>query len=164
MSNYFLNPLETTITIPNVDLIDGTAFYNVHVTCFHNIEWTVQRRYRDFHDLNLNLINYSISKDLLPSKKLIGNTSAKFLEQRREDLQKYLQIVAHMMQKRMPQEFVNFLDFQKYDVIFLLQTLALDFFKSGEKYLQHEKKWTFTILEVKNANFSFFSIFLKISL
>lgn len=127
MSNYFLNPPETSITIPNVDLIDGTAFYNIHVHCFHNIEWTVQRRYRDFHDLNLNLVNYSISKELLPGKKVIGNTNAKFIEQRREDLQKYLQTVGFMLQKTMPQEFVNFLDFQKY---FCSKTRSDDRFKN----------------------------------
>lgn len=153
MSNYYKNPLETTISIPNVDLIDGTAFYNIQVTCFHNCEWTVSRRYRDFHELNEKLINYSISKDLLPKKKVIGNTNSKFIEQRREDLQKYLQTIAHMMQKHMPIEFVEFLDFHKYDVIFLLQNLALDVFKNGEMYLMNEKKkWTFTILEVRLMN------------
>lgn len=150
MSNYYKNPLETTIAIPKVDLIDGTAFYNIQVTCFHNCEWTVSRRYRDFDELNEKLVNYSISKDLLPKKKVIGNTNAKFIEQRREDLQKYLQTIAHMMQKHMPIEFVEFLDFHKYDVIFVLQNLALDVYKNGEKYLQqNEKKWTFTILEVR---------------
>jgi hypothetical protein len=99
--------------------------------------------------LNEKLVNYSISKDLLPKKKVIGNTSAKFIEQRREDLTKYLQTIAHIMQKRMPIEFVEFLDFHKYDCIFLLQHLALDVYKNGEKYLQqHDKKWTFSILEV----------------
>lgn len=81
---------------------------------------------------------------------MIGNTNAKFIEQRREDLQKYLQTVAHILQKHMPSEFVQFLDFHKYDVIFLLQSLALDVFKNGEKYLfQNDRKWTFTILEVR---------------
>lgn len=149
MSNFYKNPLETTITIPSYELIDGTAFYSVHVTCFHNCEWRVSRRYRDFHELHEKLVNYSIAKDLLPKKKVIGNTSSKFIEQRREELQKYLQTIAHMMQKHMPIEFVEFLDFHKYDVIFLLQNLALDVYKNGERnLLQSGRKWTFTILEL----------------
>ncbi|KAG5667802.1 hypothetical protein PVAND_015771 [Polypedilum vanderplanki] len=149
MSNYYKNPLETTITIPNVEIVEGISYYNIKVTCYHNIEWTVSRRYRDFHDLHEKLINYSISRDLLPKKKVIGNTNMKFIEQRREDLQKYLQTIAHMMQKHMPLEFVEFLDFHKYDVIFVLQHLALDIFTNGEKYLiENDKKWSFTILEL----------------
>lgn len=149
MSNYFINPLETSITIPTVTLIDNKAFYNINVTCFHNCEWTIQRRYSDFDNLNDKLVNYSISKDLLPKKKVLGNLNAKFIEQRREDLQKYLQTIAHILQKKMPIELVEFLDFHKYDVIFLLQSLAMDFYKNGEKYLmEKKKKWSFTILEV----------------
>lgn len=156
MSNYYKNPLETTIFIPNFDLIDGTTYYNIKVTCFHNVEWTVSRRYRDFHDLHEKLVSYSIGKDLLPKKKVIGNLNSKFIEQRREELQKYLQTIAHIMQKHMPIEFVEFLDLHKYDVIFVLQNLALDVYRNGEKYLvENEGMWTFTILEVSGSESGF---------
>jgi nischarin len=80
---------------------------------------------------------------------VIGNTSSKFIEQRREELQKYLQTILVILQKHMPSEFVHFLDFHKYDVIFLLQNLALDVYRNGEKYLfQNDRKWTFTIIEL----------------
>lgn len=157
MSNYYKNPLETSITIPAVDIIDSISFYQIKITCFHNIEWTVLRRYRDFHELHEKLLNYSISRDLLPKKKVIGNLSAKFIEQRRDDLQKYLQTIAHMMQKHMPVELVQFLDFHKYDVIFVLQHLALDIFTNGDRYLmEHDGKWSFSIIEVYNRTQSQF--------
>lgn len=149
MSNFYNNPLETSISIPKVNLVDGIAYYKIYVTCFNKCEWTVLRRYRDFLSLHEKLLNYSVTKDLLPKKKVIGNTNAKFMEQRREDLEKYLQKIAHMLQRHMPVELVEFLDFHKYDVIFLLQDLAAKIHKNGEKYLQENgKKWTFTILEV----------------
>jgi nischarin len=146
MSNYFSNPA-VTINIPTAELVDGTTFYSIHVTCLHNTEWTVLRRYRDFAELHEKLISFSISRDLLPKKRILGNMSREFVEQRREDLQKYLNTVFFMMQRHTP--VFEFLDFHKFDVIFLLQHLALNIFKNGERYLTESgRKWTFTILEV----------------
>lgn len=48
----------------------------------------------------------------------------------------------------MPKEFTDFLDFYKYDVIFLLQNLASSIFTYGESYLTKSKNYNFCILEV----------------
>lgn len=88
----------------------------------------------------------AISKDLLPGKKIIKNS--KFLEQRRVDLEKYLQAVIIIVQQLpvIPYELVLFLDFHKYDIffVFLLQKMSKDLNR-----MQGDKVGTFTILEVR---------------
>lgn len=71
--------------------------------------------------------------------------------QRQQDLEKYLQTLAHMVQHQIPLVFVEFLDFHKYDVVFLLQKLAMDF---SQKF-NNNKTWTFTILEVRFSRNNF---------
>jgi nischarin len=98
-------------------------------------------RYKDFNELHEKLQKETaLSKDLLPGKKLLKNRE--FLETRQRDLEKYLKIVAKTVQHQVPLEFVEFLDFHKYDSVFLLQKLAVDLSQ------RTEKKWTFTILQV----------------
>jgi hypothetical protein len=57
-------------------------------------------------------------------KKILKTT--KFLDQRKEDLEKYLKTVQQLVQSIPPVEIVQFLDFDKYDAVFLLQKLAKD--------------------------------------
>lgn len=104
----------------------------------------VRHRYSDFYDLNEKLHKeIAITKDLLPGKKVLKNN--KFLGQRQLDLEKYLQTVGQLCKLQIPTDLVEFLDFHKYDVVFLLQKLALDL---GEVKLSNT--WTFTILEVSD--------------
>lgn len=61
---------DTTIKIPSYNLVDGTAFYDIHVTV-GKIIWTVQHRFKEFDELNEKLVTgHSISSDLLPPKKV----------------------------------------------------------------------------------------------
>lgn len=85
----------------------------------------------------------AIAKDLLPGKKILKDS--KFLEQRRLDLEKYLQTVTSIVQQLpvMPLKLVEFLDFHQFDVVFMLQKMALDLSRKSD-----EKSATFTILEV----------------
>lgn len=48
----------------------------------------------------------------------------------------------------MPKVFVEFLDFHKYDIIFILHNLAALFSAYGENYLARTKHYTFSALEV----------------
>lgn len=103
----------------------------------------VQHRYKDFDELNEKLHKeIAIAKDLLPGKKIIKNS--KFLEQRRLDLESYLQTVSHIVQHQIPLDFVEFLEFHRYDVVFLLQKLAMKL----SRIVNDTKQFTFTILEV----------------
>lgn len=89
----------------------------------------------------------AIDKDLLPGKKIIKNS--KFLEQRRIDLEKYLRVVTSTVQQLpvMPLELVQFLDFHRYDVLCLLQNMALDL-----SWKPEQKAGKFTILEVSSIS------------
>jgi PX domain len=85
----------------------------------------------------------NLGKDLLPGKKIIKNE--KFLEQRRQGLEKYLSAVllAVQLMPSIPLEMIQFLDLDKYDIVFLLQRMALDL-----SHKQGDKAACFTILEV----------------
>ncbi|XP_031621376.1 nischarin [Contarinia nasturtii] len=149
MSCYFKHQQETTITIPsNVD-ISGTTYYNIHVS-IGNVNWTVRHRYKEFVELHTKLVNgQSIGRDLLPPKKVIGNRSLQFLDQRQKDLEKYLQKVQFFLQQHMCREFVEFLELNKYDIVYLLQDLANTFFQQSELLLQFfNKRYEFSVLEV----------------
>lgn len=67
---------------------------------------------------------------------------------RQEALEKYLQDVYKFLQLTMPKVFVEFLDFHKYDIIFILHNLAALFSAYGENYLARTKHYTFSALEV----------------
>ena len=142
MSCYNLAPSETNISVPSYETIDGVEYFLIRVSCWNKKEWNVTHRFRDFAILHEKLQKeIALSKDLLPGKKMIKNS--KFLEQRRQDLEKYLQKVMTFVQQVTPLELVEFLDFHKYDIVFLLQKMAVDL-----SLKQGSKSATFTILEV----------------
>lgn len=143
MSCYHLAPAETKISVPSYETTDGVEYFVIRVSCWNNKEWTVNHRFRDFTKLHERLQkDIAIAKDLLPEKKMIKNS--RFLEQRRHDLEKYLQTVMTFVQQLVtPLELVEFLDFHKYDIVFLLQKMALDLSRK-----QGDKSAKFTILEV----------------
>lgn len=55
----------------------------------------------------------------------------------------------------MPRALAEFLDFNKYDIIYLLQDLANFFNESGDALLSMKKEYTFSALEVSFVNFSY---------
>lgn len=80
---------------------------------------------------------------------MLGNRSPQFLEQRQKDLEKYLQKVLVFLQYRMCRDFVEFLDMNKYDIIYLLQDLGQTFFQQSELLLQFfNKRYEFSALEM----------------
>lgn len=71
------------------------------------------------------------------------------MEQRQKDLEKYLQNVLIFLQLTMCREFIEFVDMNKYDIIYLLQDLANTFFLQGEMLLQFfNKRYEFSALEM----------------
>lgn len=77
------------------------------------------------------------------SCQVLGNKSAVFLEQRQKHLELYLQKVLTFLQLAMCREFVEFLNFNQYDIIYLLQDMAQKFFLQ-----QTNNSHEFTTLEM----------------
>ncbi|XP_054741183.1 nischarin [Anastrepha obliqua] len=149
MSCYFRQNADTRVTIPKyIESSTGVVYYDIKVRV-HQVEWLVERRYRDFAQLHEKLVDeIAISKKLLPPKKLVGNKNPAFLEQRREQLEKYLQELLVFFRIQLPRVLAEFLDFNKYDIIYLLQDLAKLFNESGSTLLSSKKEFNFSALEV----------------
>ncbi|XP_013114260.1 sorting nexin-29 [Stomoxys calcitrans] len=87
------------ITIPNVKLSKskhGPSSYHeyeIHITMKQNLEhWSLLRRYSDFNKLHKSLLKTHpwVSTVEFPPKKRFGNMNARFVEERRQQLQIYL--------------------------------------------------------------------------
>lgn len=107
----------------------------------------VSHRYKSFAELHTSLQKeLALHKDELPAKRLIKDV--KFLETRRQDLEKYLQKIITTVHQLpvIPQSLLKFLDFHKYDIVFLHQAMAGDI---SQKQIQTS---SFTVLEVRSPN------------
>ncbi|XP_071452427.1 nischarin-like [Hetaerina americana] len=148
MACYMKNKHNTSIRIEQVELVDNYTLYHITVDV-GTTSWIVAHRYSEFVDLNDKLISdYGVSKDLLPPKKVIGNKDPVFIEKRRLGLEEYLRTLLNFLQLTMPKELAVFLDFQFYDILFLLQNLAMKFFNDGDNILQKSRNYTFNPLEL----------------
>lgn len=131
MACFQLHIPETTIHIPANRSQQGVTYYTIHVSVGPH-SWTVSHRYREFRELHERLVaEHGIAKELLPPKKVLGNRAAAFLEQRQRALELYLQQVLTGLQSAMCREFVEFLHFNRYDIVYLLQDMAQRFFLQG---------------------------------
>ncbi|KAF4523436.1 hypothetical protein B566_EDAN010369 [Ephemera danica] len=92
------------VWVPSAFLTGGTTdvhhVYQVYVR-IRNDEWNVYRRYAQFHALHKELKRKhpAVRTYDFPPKKTIGNKDARFVEERRLRLQKYLRLVVnHIVQ------------------------------------------------------------------
>ncbi|EDW32111.1 GL10613 [Drosophila persimilis] len=158
MACYYRQNEETTVTIPkytNETSSGGVTYYDIKVRVA-KVEWMVERRYRDFAQLHDKLVeDIAISKKLLPPKKLVGNKQPAFLEQRREQLEAYLQELLIYFRTELPRALAEFLDFNKYDIIYLLQDLAKLFDESGDALLSSKKEYNLSALELQKLGSNF---------
>nr|XP_003703254.1 PREDICTED: nischarin [Megachile rotundata] len=148
MACLLLNQKNVHIKIPSADTVDGVTYYCIEVRVA-SIKWTVKHRYNDFAELHEKLVsdNY-VKKDILPPKKLLGNKCEAFVEKRRQSLELYLNEVYSYLKKAMPRELAVFLDMHIYDIFFLLQSLALEFFAEGDSLLQKSKSYKFNPVQL----------------
>lgn len=73
MSCYFRQNSDTDIAIPKYVESSGVTYYTIKVRVAQ-VEWLVERRYKDFDELNEKLVEeIAISKKLLPPKKVNRN-------------------------------------------------------------------------------------------
>lgn len=136
--------------IPEVEL-QQPENYMVYIISMEvgPVSWKVRHRYRDFVELHEILVaDHGVTKDLLPPKKVIGNRDPVFVEKRRSALEMYLASVLTFLQQTMPRELAKFLDFHKYDVLFMLQEMAISFFEGGDDYLRVSRDGDFTPLQL----------------
>jgi len=125
---------------------DGVTYYHIKVNV-GDVNWSVQKRYNEFLELHKKLVNeHTVTKDILPGKKIIGNKDPNFIERRRVGLEIYLQTVLSFLQKSMPEKLLEFLEFHKYDVILIVKKLAVDFFNNGDDYLLNDNGFNFNVL------------------
>lgn len=153
MSTFLANKESTKVSIPEVEL-QQPENYMVYLIAIEvgPVSWKVRHRYSDFVSLHEVLVaDHGVTKDLLPPKKVIGNRDPVFVEKRRSALELYLASVLTFLQHTMPRELAKFLDFHKYDVLFILQEMAITFFEGGDEYLQFCRDGEFTPLQVLEA-------------
>lgn len=80
---------------------------------------------------------------------MLGNRTATFLEQRRGLVEIYLQKILKFLQVVMCRELVEFLEFNKYDIVYLLQDMAQIFYVQGDALLEKsDSSHSFTALEM----------------
>lgn len=148
MACFWLNQNETNIKIIEAEDISNVIFYKIQVNV-GGIKWTVSHRYNEFFELHNQLIcDHGVSKDILPSKKIIRNKTPQFIENRRKGLEEYLTKIFIYLKRRMPKTFLEFLHFHLYDIFFLLQYLSLKIFSQVDYILSTTKTYSFTTLEV----------------
>ncbi|KAM9425487.1 sorting nexin-29 [Pholidichthys leucotaenia] len=96
------------VWIPSVFLQGRAAnayhVYQVYIRILDN-EWNVYRRYTEFRELHNHLRNQFPQVDAFnfPPKKAIGNKDAKFVEERRKQLQCYLRMVMNKLIQTLPE-------------------------------------------------------------
>ncbi|KAL1114864.1 hypothetical protein AAG570_007688 [Ranatra chinensis] len=148
MACFVLHSKDWDIKIPSVSSEQGVTVYNINVR-IGPVKWTVNHRYRHFVELHGSLVaDHSVSKDILPPKKVLGNRDPDFIEQRRAALEKYLSDVVVFLQRTMPKTLVLFLHLEKFDIMFLLQSLSEQFWDGGSSILSVSKNYEFNILQV----------------
>lgn len=96
------------VWIPSVFLQGRAAnayhVYQVYIRILDN-EWNVYRRYTEFRELHNQLRSQFPQVDTFnfPPKKAIGNKDAKFVEERRKQLQGYLRMVMNKLIQALPE-------------------------------------------------------------
>lgn len=144
---------ECKIEIPTTEEIANVTYYKIKVLV-GEFNWTVTHRYSEFFDLHNQLVlEHGISKDILPSKKVIRNKSPIFIETRRKGLEEYLQKILTFLKRTMPKIFVEFLNFSIYDIFFLLQELSSKLYLDADLILLSKKPYNFITLEVRSFFF-----------
>eukprot|EP00051_Salpingoeca_urceolata_P007783 m.100468 g.100468 ORF g.100468 m.100468 type:complete len:886 (+) comp15401_c0_seq1:270-2927(+) len=103
-------------------------------------QWTVMRRYSEFHQLQAKMAKlHAVKKDLLPSKRLTGNLSQSVIEKRRELLERYLQrLINSDKEVVFSPPLLQFLEVNKHNVITVTNNLARHLYQHGEEVLRQQ--------------------------
>nr|XP_002130434.1 sorting nexin-29 [Ciona intestinalis] len=92
------SPARISVWMPSVLLKgrgpDASHFYQVFIRAGDD-EWNVYRRYSEFHEFHLQIAKkFPVVETFnFPPKKLVGNKSRQFVEERRRSLQSYIRLM-----------------------------------------------------------------------
>uniref|UniRef100_A0A8C0UH91 Sorting nexin 29 n=1 Tax=Cyanistes caeruleus TaxID=156563 RepID=A0A8C0UH91_CYACU len=119
-------PGDLSQTSEDQSLSDFEIFNNL----IKDDEWNVYRRYAEFRSLHHKLQNkyQQVRTFNFPPKKAIGNKDAKFVEERRKQLQNYLRNVMNKIIQTVPEFTAN----PKKETLIQLMPFFLDIPPSGE--------------------------------
>ncbi|XP_026560021.1 sorting nexin-29 [Pseudonaja textilis] len=121
------------VWIPSV-FLRGKAANAFHVYQLYirikDDEWNVYRRYTEFRGLHhkLQMRYHQVRSFNFPPKKAIGNKDAKFVEERRKQLQSYLRNVMNKVIQALPEFIAN----PKKETLIQLMPFFVDFQPAGE--------------------------------
>ncbi|XP_018578496.1 nischarin [Anoplophora glabripennis] len=148
MACFWFNQNETKLEVPSTEEVANVTFYKIQVQV-GDVKWVVLHRYSEFNDLHYHLVvDHGVSKDILPSKKVIRNKCPQFIERRRKGLEEYLQKIFIFLKRTMPKVLVDFLNFNIYDSFFLLQDLSTNCFLEADFVLSTNKQYSFNTLKL----------------
>ena len=135
------------LSIPAAHLEGSHVVYDIEVG-IPGCMWRLSKRYSEFFNLHQQLQwFYSFHSEELPKKKLLGNKTSALIEIRRSKLESYLKQVLRTFPIPPPQ-FLNFINYQYYDVVGVTQALASRLFHVGEKILASQDPAILSVVQM----------------
>jgi hypothetical protein len=125
------------------------VMYKVEVVTEYN-QWYLYRRYSEFHTLHRKLMKlHAVHRDLLPPKRYHGNLSKQLIDQRRLQLETYLQRLIHS-EARISQstKLQTFLDVSSHDIVKITDFLARHLHRHGDELLMQAKPVALSVNEM----------------
>eukprot|EP00794_Sanderia_malayensis_P006213 gene6213-6929_t len=140
-----------SVQIVGTENVQDHTVYKIQVEV-GECTWSLKKRFREFCSLHEELVvNYGLPWDLLPPKRFIGNMNKDHIEKRRGALEEYLQtIIAVLMNP--PNEIIEFLEFDRFDVNSVCHKLAADLFVIGDSILNSNEVFTISPLQIHCIN------------
>lgn len=137
-----------TLKIIGAEYVEDHTVYIVEVSV-GLYKWFVRHRYSDFHTLHEKLVQHfpTLGWSLLPKKKLFGTQTEQFVKKRQVELEIYLQSVIQSL-PHMPPAFTRFLDFHKYEVHGITETLAETLYENGDAIILSDKVYHMSPLQI----------------
>ncbi|XP_035207818.1 uncharacterized protein LOC118182556 isoform X2 [Stegodyphus dumicola] len=91
--------------------------------------------------------DFSVEKNLLPPKKVFGNRTESFINNRQKALELYLQTLIYKF-SLLPEPLATFLDFPKYEIRAITSSLSETFFSEGEVIISTGESYKFSPLQL----------------
>ncbi|VDM30632.1 unnamed protein product [Hydatigera taeniaeformis] len=129
--------------------------YDIQLKHPKGYTWCVTRRYREFRVLQKVLQSkYDLAQDqvaTLPGKKFFNNLSPAFVQQRSLELEEYLNRLLSYYTLP-PPPLASFIDWERYDVHGITNSLARQLSKDGEKILSSGEVFVMNVYQVSAIN------------
>ncbi|XP_059153644.1 uncharacterized protein LOC131939378 [Physella acuta] len=148
MANFGKDLQDRCVHIRSAEQTEHFTVYVISVAV-GSYSWTVKHRYSEFYDLHERLTaSYKLDKTLLPPKKIFGNQTEAFIKKRQRELEVYLQTIILYLAQHIPSCLAYFLDFDKYEIHGITQSMAEDLYNRGESLLQTKEQYEVSTLQL----------------